>query len=289
MSVRINTGTNAVNNLQHWVDLATMGAVKHEGDISNEVIRKFGEAVGVGTAEQDLWNAPISKETLLTSGAALFATCEDNTNGVGQVIKINGLDENWEEQEGLVTLNGQSPAAITNVDGSAALWTRVHRAFQISAEPDPVGDVWISETDTYTLGVPDTNTKVHGFIDYTDAAQQTEKGMYTVPYGHTAIVMGMTAGMRAAGGGNARSAEVFIEVQNPSNTSVITSPTWAPFRRVAEVSLFNTGQVWVQEFFTVPLRVPELTNIHMRCQATASSDITGCMYIATLPTEYLSG
>ncbi len=282
MSVRIDVGSTLIKDIGSWVDFTTTGGVT-----KGTSIRKFGKALGVSTTEQDLWIAPVLNETLKTLGVTMYCSSEDNTNGVGQVLQVSGLDENWDQQTGLCTLTGQTQAAITKVDGSAAEWTRIHRAFQVSPEPDPIGDVYIAESDTLTLGVPDTGTKIHGYIDYTTAAQQTEKGMYTVPRGYAALVLGMTAGMRKSSGGSTRSAEVFIEVQELARGYGIESPQWAPFRRVTEASLFNAGQVWIPEMFTVPLVFNELTNIHMRCEATAASDITGAMYITIAPVEYL--
>jgi hypothetical protein len=256
-----------------YLDQATKEAL---GDYGSEVviINKFGENPAVGTSEEDIWLVG-GQETLLTAGATMYASCTDNTNGVGQVLSVSGLDENWELQEGLVTLTGYTQAAITKLDGSAASWTRIHRAFQISVTPDPVGDVYFAESDTMSLGVPQTTTKIHGFIDFTDAAQQTEKAMYTIPVGYVGFVTQAYAGVAASGGSN-RSVDVFFEIQGLATGATVASPSWYPFRRISEANLNTGGQVYINEKFSAPLGpLTQLTNFHMRSVASASSDVIG--------------
>ena len=279
-SPRIPAGRTITN------DLTTLGASALWGNLSGTfAVRKFGEALGVGATEEDLWNGPASQETLLTTGQTMYLSCTDNTNGVGQRIRIEGLDENWRAQTGYGILTGQAQATIVKDDGTAALWTRIHRGFQVSAAPDPIGDVYIAETDTVTLGVPGDNTKIHGYIDYSNAAQQTEKAMYTVPRDHVAILLDITGGMEKSSGSN-RSADIFLEVSELSFDATQDSPTRAPFRRIQELDLNSGGLTWAQEYFQIPFVLGPLTNIHLRCVASASSDLIGSFELIVVPEEY---
>lgn len=240
------------------------------------VWHKFGNNTAVGTTEEDIWLSG-GKEVLPTSGVTMWAACTDNVNGVGQVMKVVGLDENWAPYTANVTLTGQTPAQIGNANG----WTRIFRVNQVSAEPDPVGDVWIAEDDTdFTAGVPQTASNKHAFVDYTNAAQQSEKCMLTVPAGYSALIYQCAADIQAASGGAARSAEVFIEVQELALGATVASPSWAPWRRVFEFELEAPQQPHVDIDFHFPMGpFGELTNIHMRAEATASSDIDADMLV----------
>ena len=246
-------------------------------------IIKFGRNPAVVTTEEDIWEVG-GKQTLLTVGATMYASCEDNTNGVGQVLLITGLDANWDIQEGIVTLTGQTQATITKLDGTAATWTRIHRAYQISAEPDPVGDVWIAETDTLTLGVPDTATKVHGFINFTDAAQQTQQALFTIPRNYVGVMYHFEASILTPATGARRSAEVGLEIQNLADGATSSNPSWAPFRRQYSAVLDSDAGVVHEQVFRIPLVFPELTNVHARAVATSSSDIFSLYEMYLMPT-----
>jgi hypothetical protein len=258
------------------------------GDFGDEiyVIHKFGENPDVGTSEEDIWLTG-GQETLLTTGATMYASCTDNTNGVGQVLSVSGLDENWELQEGIVTLTGQTQAAITKLDGSAASWTRIHRAYQISATPDPVGDVYFAESDTVSLGVPQTSTKIHAFIDFTDAAQQTEKAMYTIPAGYTGFVTALNGGV-ASSQGNARSIDLFIEIAELATGATVANPSWAPFRRIQEANMSTNGEIHIYDEYVRALGpFGELTNFHLRAVASASSDVIAGFDMVIIKNEFL--
>ena len=276
---RVTVGRSISNNIDQLISQVMWGELS-----GAYAVDKFGEALGVGTSEEDLWNGPGTEETLLTAGATLYVSC--GTVGTTQVMQVEGLDENWMIQTGYGTLTGRTQSAIVSATGAAQLWTRVFRAYQISAVPDPVGDVYIAELDTLSLGVPDTDTKVHGYIDFSDAAQQTEKAMYTVPAEHVGLVLGMTGGIERTGGGSSRFADVLMEIQELATGATVAAPAWAPFRRIQEIDLVSTGQCWAQEDFRVPFVVSQLTNIHLRCAASSSSDIVGSFDIIVIPEEY---
>jgi hypothetical protein len=251
--------------MDEWKTRLVLG---HLGDITH--LHKFGRNNAVGAAEEDMWLVG-GKETLLTAPASMYVSCEDNINGIGQTIQVNGLDENWEQKTETVVTNGHTQEII----GAANSWTRIFRAFQISAEPDPVGDLWIAESDTLTLGVPNTASKIHGKIEYTNAAQQTQKAMVTVPAGHIALVYSWVGSMLNASGGAARDATFALEAQELATGATVASPSWAPWRRVDEQALSTSGDTGFGQSFEFPLVFEELTNFHLRATATASSILSG--------------
>jgi hypothetical protein len=173
--------------------------------------------------------------------------CEDDT--YTGTIMVSGLDENWAPALVPVVCTGQTEAPISG------LWTRIHTAFPISTAV-PGDDLWIAETsDSFTLGVPDTQAKIHLTIDVANGENQARKGMYTVPAG--------------ASSGSARTASVFIEAQFLAAGATVANPSWAPFRRFVELELAAPGHPIQQihpAFPTGPF--PELTNIHIRAGST---------------------
>jgi hypothetical protein len=249
------------------------------------MVDKFGENPAVGTTEEDIWQIG-GKETLLTTAQTMYASCTDNVNGVGQVIKVDGLDADWDEQTGYATLTGQTQAPVVAADGSAQTWMRVHKAFQVSAEPDPVGDVYIAESDTLTGGVPDTTTKVHGYIDYTDAAQQTEKAMYTVPRDHHAMILEYHGSLLNATG-TARWLRMSIEIQELADGATVAAPAWRPFRRVLEGGMTTEANSSYERILENPVVIGPLTNVHLRGTASASCNLAGGFTLLVFHNEYL--
>jgi hypothetical protein len=257
------------NYLQTQSDRISMGF------FSNDVfaVNKFGANADVGTSEEDIWLQG-GTETLLTTAQSLYVSCTAASGADTQEIQISGLDGNWDRQVGYATLDNRNQAIVTAADGSAQTWTRVHRAFQSSAAPDPVGDVYIAESDTLTAGVPDTATKVHAFIDYTNAANQTQKAMYTVPKGFTALIHTVAGNLVEASGGSARSCILALEIAQLARGATTDNPSWTPFRRISEINVSTSGPSAVINY-KYPLIVPQMTNIHLRGLATASLSVLG--------------
>ncbi len=247
-------------------------------------INKFGRNPVVSTTEEDIW-AYGGTETLPSSGVAMFCSCTDNVNGVGQTILVNGLDENWDIQTGFSVLTGQTAAPITDSFGNSLLWTRIHRAYQASSAPDPMGTVYIAESDTLSGGVPTTPSRVHAQILFTNAAQQTEKAMYTVPRGYTGYILGLHSAMLASQGGAARTAQVGIELEDLASDATVGSPSWTPRRRVHTSALSTAAGIATNKEFLIPIKVEELTNIHCRATATANSEIIATFYLLMHPTK----
>jgi len=262
--------TPEARQIGDWMDKVAMGQYPKVF-----ATLKFGRNPLVGTTEEDLW-AVGGKETLLSAPAAMYASCEDNTNGVGQRIYVQGLGSSWELKEGWVILTGQTQARVLDADGTEGTWARIFRAYQVSGEPDPVGDVWIAEADTLTAGVPNTATKVHALVEFTDAAQQTEKAMFTIPAGYTGLFYGSQAFMAGATSGSARYCEIGIEIQSLALGADVASPAWTPWRRIDTYSV-STVSTDVEHMLLWPIILPELTNVAMRGKASATSDVIGSM------------
>jgi hypothetical protein len=233
---------------------------------------KFGTNLAVGVTEETLWS-PGGNYTWLDVGTALEMTCTDNVNGVGQTLLVEGLDENFAQQTTTVVLAGQTPVPL---DG---LWTVVHRVTQISAAPDPVGDVYIAtQAATYVAGVPQELNLIQVKVDYTNASQQSENAFVVVPAGHVGLVYDFEAGLQQATG-TPRFVEVALEIQELAAGS---TTTWAPRRRVDSVEC-STNNPQHAEDLQFPLVFPQCTRIEMRGVASVESRVRGDFTVLFVP------
>jgi hypothetical protein len=248
------------------------------------VIDKFGYNSAVGTGgEEDIWSVG-GEETMLTSGATMYVSCTDNVNGVGQTIRVYGLNENWHQVYGQAVLTGNTQAEIKDMDGGAMTFTRIHRAFQSSAGADPVGDVYIAESDTLTGGVPDTATKIHGKVDYTNAAQQTQKAIFTIPRDHIGLIYEVQGYLATPTTGSARSCTLRIETADLVSGASPDNPSWKPRRAREEYVVGTTGSGQFEHKMFSPIFCGPLTDVHLRGIAFgAACGVYGSFEILILP------
>lgn len=113
------------------------------------------------------------------SAAATLNVSSSSALDIGQTIVVVGLDGDYNEVIRIGVLNGQNQVAL---DGPLL---RVHLAQNFSGT-DLVGDVYIAETDTLTLGVPDDVTKIKGKIRLGKGI--TRQFTYTVPAGKSLYI-----------------------------------------------------------------------------------------------------
>jgi hypothetical protein len=240
---------------------------------------KFGRNTDIGATEETVW-APGGQHTWVAAPANTYVACTDNINGIGQVLRIQGVGPDWLLVDTTVTLNGTTPVLI---DTPLAV---IHRAYQVSAEPDPVGDVWFGrDNEDFVLGVPQTQTDIAGFIDFSNAAQITEQCLVLVPATHYAIIHGLHMEM-AQPQGTARNATVMIEIAELAVEATVDNPSWAPRHRVIQefIDSENTSTTHRVDI-KFPVTCPPLTRIEARALASASSDIVADMAVQLVPKE----
>lgn len=118
--------------------------------------------------------------TYLTADTQLYAS-STSASDTSVLIAVFGLDDNYAEVTRFVTLNGQTQVALDD------LMFRVHSAL-VAGATEPLGDVYIAETDTLTGGVPDTTSKIKAKI--IQGFNATQMALFTVPAGKTAYAEG---------------------------------------------------------------------------------------------------
>lgn len=236
----------------------------------------FGQNPVIGTTPEEVW--PLGGDhTWLSTGTTLFISSDD-AGDTTEVIRVTGLDANWDQITVDVTLNGLTPAQI----GDVLNWTTVFSMHQVSAAPAATGDIYAAVAGAaYTLGVPDLVSDVQGFIDMGAvlAPQASADLWLVVPRGCTGLIMSYSTEIEAALG-VARSAETHLEVAELAKGATPDNPSWMPFRKVHDLSLDTVAEVHATETFVFPLSFPELTRIRLHSTATTNSILGG--HIVTL-------
>ena len=241
-------------------------------------IHKFGRNPVVNSTEEEVW--PLGGvHTFLTTGTTLLASCTDNVNGQGQTIRVFGLDANWNAQFKDVVLTGTTPVQV----GDALGWTHVSRAYQVSASPHPVGDVYIAESDTYAVaGIPDNLSKIQAYVEFANAAHQTEQAWAIVPAGKKLLINNVGGDIEHSGG-SSRTAEVLLEVSELAKGSTVSSPLWTPWRRVWDGALSSSAGIMHQQSWAFPLVYTELTRVAMRATASANTEVDAYFHGLIVP------
>lgn len=137
----------------------------------------FGRIIDLGIGvEETVWQFG-GKYNYLTANTELFISSSDAAD-TNTVIVIDGLDDSYIEKQLTFTFTGgQEQQSIGD-------FFRILRAVVVSGS-EPLGDMYIAESDTLTSGVPDTSSKVKGYIP--QGNNRTNMAVYTVPAGHIVL------------------------------------------------------------------------------------------------------
>ncbi len=147
----------------------------------HRALYKFGYNPDVNGEEETVW-AQGGNMTYPTSAVTMFVSstsANDANGGTGaNSILIQGLDENYDEIEETVFLNGQTQVA------TQLAYLRVYRAFVTLAGTGGTsgGTIYVGSSGA-TGGVP--NTTVYANLSF---GNQTQIAAYTVPAGYTLYV-----------------------------------------------------------------------------------------------------
>jgi len=142
---------------------------------------KFGYNPDVDTQEETVWGNS-GDYVWLDSAVTMFVSstsADDTGTGTGaRTILIQGLDEDYNEIEETITLNGQTQVA------TQLSYLRIYRSFVTLAGSDEGtnGVIYIGSSGA-TGGVP--NTTVYASVSI---GNQTQIAAYTVPAGYTLYI-----------------------------------------------------------------------------------------------------
>ena len=156
-------------------------AISRGHSIGYRTLYKFGYNPDVDTQEETVWGNA-GNYIWLDSAVNMFVSStsvNDSGTGTGaRTILIQGLDENYNEIEETITLNGQTQVT------TQLSYLRIYRSFVTLAGSNEgtSGVIYIGSSGA-TGGVP--NTTVYASISI---GNQTQIAAYTVPAGYTLYV-----------------------------------------------------------------------------------------------------
>lgn len=171
----INSIDNALVVQDYWIQHAIETIFTDTGDLvsvdeKRKDLLKFGRNELTGTSLTTIQHQPagILHETYVTSNLinSVISTSVADTQDIiveGHTTADGGLTFTFVEQP--LTLNGQTSVALTTP------LARVVKGYNDNST-ELAGVISFTETDTYTAGVPDTDTKVHMQIN---AGQQVSE------------------------------------------------------------------------------------------------------------------
>lgn len=164
-------------------------------------------------------------------GSALAMTVTSAGGATDEDVKVlvAGLDENWEEAQQEVTLNGSGTATTTQT------FRRVFRAY-VSGSQAPTGNITIANGGTT-------------YAQITNGENQTLMAVYTVPAGHTFYLTNGTA----THGTDTSGAYMTIRFMTRAFGGV--------FRTATKIDIIGSEILFP---FTFPLELPEKTDVEVR-------------------------
>lgn len=222
------------------------------GQIENhKYVFQFGSNPDINGTEETIWNEGglYSYPSAATVMKVSSTSADDTAAGTGaRTVVVMGLDENYDEAEETVTLNGQTEVTTTTT------FIRVFRAYVATAGSGgtAAGTIYVG-TGTVTAGVPATI-----YCTITLGQNASLAAIWTVPAGYTAY---FTKGNVGTGSSNANQYIVARLVQRPYG---------GVFRTAALVTLQNIDLPFNWE---IPLPFEEKTDIEARAYSSGSNNI----------------
>jgi len=173
------------------------------------------------------------------------------------VVHVYGLNENMEEAEEFIVLNGTS-----NVPTLNTYWRiqRLHTDGAASRVTSNIGNI------TATAQTDNTVTA------YMAAGKgQTQQAIFTTPRGKTGYITNFYSGIRRPTGSSNASAEVVLR------ESPFASVNGAGSREIHHMNLTATGNSYFTRIFEPYREIPPETDIYLRCEAVsdANTEIMG--------------
>lgn len=247
--VSINETINATvtNNEDYFLSIA-QGKVEGTG-----FIHKFGHNpdIDVSTSPEDLWTVGGVYVFPNDDGSTQIEILSSNAADT-EPIFIQGLDENFAEQEVEITLSGTTVVAIPGN------WTRVFRAWN-NGSNNLLGDVDIRDV---------SNSPIYAQIRSEE--QQTSMAIYTIPECKIGYLEKYSATVNSNGGQNSMNIDLFLQIREFNKV----------FREREHRGMRNTGSSTFELDYTVPIVLPPRTDIKLQATTTTNNaDIAGCFDI----------
>ena len=208
----------------------------------------YNPDISSGGSGESIWaEGGIYPYTSWTTAQKLYVI-STSASDTGQTIQINGLDSSYNEIYETITTNGTTAVATTKN------FIRIHTATITSANTPNVGEV----TFRLTSGTGTVIARIGAGLSITKLSQ------YTVPAGYTGYILYGDATTFRGGAGNIGSLlKMFVR------------PYGGTFFCAFQAEVVNG---YYRNDFTIPMTLPEKTDIDVQIVADGNNTIATCNY-----------
>lgn len=224
-------------------------------DIQNSagLIRKFGRNPDIDTTTdpEDIWEFGGLYTFPDNSGEQMYVSSSNGSDT--EILLIDGLDSNFNRKTVVIQLSGQTKTLVP--DG---VFSRVFRSYTDNAT-ELQGDVYIYTDSDVSLGVPDTASAVKAVVSPEN--QQTLMSIYTIPAGYHGWIVEIYG-----------ICSKVLGVTNPAADMKLMIGEYNKTLRTQYTCEF-TDAIYKDDF-SIPLIVPEKTDILWRAQTTKDNNTT---------------
>lgn len=224
-------------------------------DIQNSagLIRKFGRNPDIDTTTdpEDIWEFGGLYTFPDNSGEQMYVSSSSGSDT--EILLIDGLDSNFNRKTVVIQLSGQTKTLVP--DG---VFSRVFRSYTDNAT-ELQGDVYIYTDSDVSLGVPDTASAVKAVVSPEN--QQTLMSIYTIPAGYHGWIVEIYG-----------ICSKVLGVTNPAADMKLMIGEYNKTLRTQYTCEF-TDAIYKDDF-SIPLIVPEKTDILWRAQTTKDNNTT---------------
>jgi hypothetical protein len=224
-------------------------------DIQNSagLIRKFGRNPDIDTTTdpEDVWEFGGLYTFPDNSGEQMYVSSSNGSDT--EILLIDGLDSNFNRKTVVIQLSGQTKTLVP--DG---VFSRVFRSYTDNAT-ELQGDVYIYTDSDVSLGVPDTASAVKAVVSPEN--QQTLMSIYTIPAGYHGWIVEIYGICSKVAG-----------VSNPAADMKLMIREYSKTLRTQYTCEFTDALY--KDDFSIPLIVPEKTDILWRAQTTKDNNTT---------------
>lgn len=211
-------------------------------------VGKFGQNLSLASdTEEDIWSVGGVKDLSVTADTLdiVSSNANDTWEGTGaQLVKVEGLDENYALQEEFVTMNGTTEVVTTSQ------WIRVHRATVVFAGSGR------TNAGNITLNLT-TGGAARALIS--TGLGITQQSHYMVPAGYTGYILSQECSVyRTSGGSGTKSAEITGKFFNVAGNMILN------------LGIVSVSSGTVYREFTAPARIPEKSEYWYSATAAAN-------------------
>jgi len=209
--------------------------------------------IDTGTDPEDIWDAGglwVAPTQARTHDIA-STSANDTSAGTGmRTLRLEGLDENWEEVTEDVALNGTTPVA------TAHTYQRIFRMYGLTSGSSMTNEGNVTATAQTDATVTAQITAGQG---------QTFMAIWTVPAGKTAYVTSIYGALQRAAAQNGVAELALLAIYN-ADTATKTQ------RFKDYFGLDTDATSFVKLEFEIPGTFPEKTDLIMRCVSVSAND-----------------